>query len=78
MPVEVTFRCGGCSAEAKGTAPIRKGFQSLSGRDYGIGSYVYLNTVEDVVPAGWTAYDRFGTDATYCPTCTNELEGKGQ
>lgn len=73
MSVTVKFTCDGCFAEAEGTAPIRKHFVSVSGRSYGIGSYRYTNTVADVAPEGWWAFDPY-TQLCYCPTCRESIE----
>ena len=74
--IRVVFSCGGCDAEAFGTAPLTRRFESVSGRDHGIGRYVPANTVQDVTPPGWVAYDMIG--ATYCPTCWTEIEKGGE
>ncbi len=68
--ITVTFHCSGCSAKAEGKAPLRRRFESFSGRSYGIGSYTW-DTPADVVPPGWLDSDLIG--ATYCPTCMSEL-----
>jgi len=68
MSVRVIFNCSGCGKTEPGTGPIRKVFRSFSGRDYGFGRAVYENTIEDVVPDGWMAYDPW-TQCTYCPEC---------
>lgn len=73
MSVTVTFSCDGCDATEVGTDPLRAGFVSLSGREYGIGSLKHLNTVKDVCPPGWIAYDPY-TFATYCPRCWGAIE----
>ncbi len=73
MSVRVVFECGGCFAKAEGTAPLRREFVSVSGRSYGIGSVVPVNTVEDVTPTGWIAFDPY-TSCCYCPTCWSEIE----
>jgi len=68
MGVEVTFECGGCFKTAEGTDRLRKEFMSFSGRGYGFGTVGPANTVEDVTPEGWVAYDPW-TYCTYCPDC---------
>jgi hypothetical protein len=72
MSVKVTFDCDGCFAMAGGTASLRWGFRSLSGRDYGVGAVVATRTVEDVAPEGWVVHDPF-TFACYCPTCWADI-----
>lgn len=72
MSVRVLFSCGGCDATAKGTDTLRVEFQSFAGRSHGFGSVVRSNTVEDVTPDGWIAYDPY-TFATYCPKCWKEI-----
>jgi hypothetical protein len=72
MGVTVLFRCGGCEASAAGTTSLRKEFVSVSGRSWGFGRAVMTNTVEDVTPEGWTAFDPY-TYCTYCPKCTREI-----
>ncbi len=69
--ITVKFHCSGCSAEAEGTAPLYRKFESMTGRSYGIGSYTW-DTPNKVTPEGWTAADMVG--ATYCPACTKEIE----
>ena len=73
MPVYAEFRCGGCGAKAWGTTPLRKEFRSFSGLGYGFGRAVQANTVDDVTPPGWVAYDPY-TYATYCPDCWASIE----
>ena len=73
MSVQVTFHCGGCDATAEGTAPLRVEFVSFSGRGHGFGQVRPRNTVEDVTPKGWVAYDPY-TYCTYCPTCWTEIQ----
>ena len=74
--IRVLFSCGGCDAEAVGTSPLRRKFVSITGRSHGIGSYQPANTIEDVTPEGWIAYDPY-TQWTYCPKCWTEIkEGK--
>ena len=73
MSVTVKFTCDGCFAEAEGTAPIRKHFVSVSGRSYGIGSFRYTNTVAEVAPEGWWAFDPY-TQLCYCPECRKGIE----
>jgi hypothetical protein len=74
--VTVTYRCGGCSATA--TAPeqtVRREFVSLSGRSYGVGSYVLTPIkIEGVAPDGWAAFDPY-TQCTYCPECWASICG---
>ena len=65
--ITVTFSCCGCDAVAKGTEGLRRQFLSITGRDYGFGSYRY-DTAEDVTPEGWIAFDPY-TGCTYCPDC---------
>ena len=73
MTVTVHYTCDGCFAEAEGTAPIRKEFRSITGRTCGIGSYQYVNTVADVAPDGWWAFDPY-TQCCYCPMCRKGIE----
>ena len=73
MTVTVKFSCGGCDAVAEGTDWLRREFRSISGRSYGLGHVVPANTVEDVTPDGWIAFDSY-TYATYCPKCWSEIE----
>lgn len=73
MSVTVHYLCDGCHVEAEGTEPIRKQFVSVSGRSYGFGSYRYVNTVVDVAPEGWWAFDPY-TQLCYCPECRRKIE----
>lgn len=73
MSVKVVFECSGCQAKAEGTAPLRKRFMSFSGNDYGIGTVRFVNTVEELAPLGWIAFDPY-TMATYCPACWSIIE----
>lgn len=72
MGVKVVFECGGCFATVEGTDRLRREFVSFSGRSYGFGRNVPANTVEDVTPEGWIAYDPY-THCTYCPTCWQSI-----
>ena len=76
MSVTVHFSCGGCDAKAEGTAPLRMEFVSVSGRSYGFGAPRMANTIDDVTPEGWIAYDPY-TYCCYCPKCWGEIL-KGQ
>lgn len=73
MGVKVIFHCNGCQATAPGTDTLRREFRSVSGRDWGIGGVISINSVEDVTPQGWWAYDPY-TFATYCPKCRQSIE----
>jgi hypothetical protein len=73
MSVTTTFKCDGCEAVAKGTDSLRVEFRSFSGRSYGFGFAVPVNTIKDVTPEGWIAYDPY-TYCTYCPTCWEAIE----
>ena len=73
MSVRVMFECDGCDAKAEGTAPLRKRFVSVSGRDHGFGTARWENTPDDVAPEGWVAADPY-TYVTYCPKCWHEIE----
>ena len=73
MTVTVKFSCGGCDATAEGTTWLRKEFRSITGRSWGFGRPVPVNTVEDVTPEGWIAYDPY-TYCTYCPKCWADIE----
>jgi len=72
VSVLVTFHCGGCLAVAPGTDALRREFRSLSGRTYGIGGAISVNSIEGITPEGWVAYDPY-TFATYCPECWAEI-----
>lgn len=74
MPVKVIFECGGCDAKAEGKDRLRVAFRSVSGRSHGFGRAVPVNTVEDITPDGWVAYDPW-TYCTYCPKCYAEVCG---
>ncbi len=73
MTIRVVFECGGCDATAEGTTWLKKEFVSFSGRSHGFGRAVPANTVEDVTPEGWVAFDPY-TYCTYCPTCWAGIE----
>jgi len=70
--VKVLFECGGCDAKAEGTDYLRREFRSISGRSYGIGGAVEVNSVDDVVPEGWVAFDPY-TYCCYCPVCVEDI-----
>lgn len=72
MGVEVLFRCDGCEATAKGTDTLKREFRSVSGREWGFGRPVPVNSVDDIVPDGWWAYDPY-TYCTYCPECRGDI-----
>jgi len=73
MSVRVLFECNGCDAKAEGTAPLRKRFVSVSGRDHGFGAARWENTPDDVAPVGWIAADPY-TYVTYCPECWSGID----
>jgi hypothetical protein len=73
VTVHVEFRCGGCEAKAWGTHWLKREFRSFSGRTYGIGGTVPSNTIEDITPEGWIAYDPW-TYCCYCPKCWTEIQ----
>jgi hypothetical protein len=73
MGVEVLFQCDGCFKGTRGTGRLMREFVSVSGRSYGIGSVRPANTIEDVAPEGWIAYDPY-TYCTYCPSCWDEIQ----
>lgn len=70
--ITLTFSCGGCFAQTEGTRGLRREFESVSGRSYGLGSYRY-DIPQDVAPDGWIAFDPY-TGCTYCPKCWNEIQ----
>lgn len=70
MPITIHMRCGSCDVEKE--VPIKRIFQSFSGRGYGLGVY-HVPTVEQAVAdTGWMAFDIIG--CTYCPACWKEIE----
>ena len=71
MSVQVIFHCNGCFAKAEGTDRLRVTFRSFSGR---FGRVVATNTVADITPEGWIAYDPY-TFCTYCPKCWAQVIG---
>ena len=73
MPIDATFRCGGCDASATVSNAIHRRFQSFSGRGHGFGAY-RVTPVEDAAPDGWVAFDPY-TQVTYCPECWASIEG---
>lgn len=72
MGVRVIFECGGCDAVAQSADRLKREFRSITGRSYGIGGPIEANTVEDITPAGWVAFDPY-TYCTYCPKCAQEI-----
>ena len=69
--ITVKFSCSGCDAEAPGKGPLYHRFHGINGKNYGFGHYIW-DTPDKVTPDGWTASDLVG--ATYCPSCTKELQ----
>jgi len=67
--IKITFQCGGCAATT--SARLQRRFVSVSGRSWGLGSYVE-DKIEDVVPKDWVAFDPY-TSCTYCPSCWTEI-----
>ena len=68
--IRFVYYCGGCDAKAEAGHVYRQ-FESISGRDYGFGTYrVIADPVMDT-PDGWVAFDLIG--ATYCPDCAAEI-----
>ena len=72
MSVRVLFECGGCDAKAEGTDRLKREFRSFSGRRCGVGGSVDVNSIDDVTPKGWVAFDPY-TYATYCPDCWADI-----
>lgn len=68
--IKLVFSCGGCNAVTEGW--MQRRFVSVSGRSWGLGSYV-TDSVEDITPEGWIAFDPY-TSCTYCPECWAEIE----
>lgn len=68
MSISVTFHCNGCDAVAGGKSRIRQHFESLYGGGLGV---LRVDSVKDVCPDGWVAFDMIG--ATYCPKCAAEI-----
>ncbi len=66
MSVTVRFSCGGCDATAEGTNRLRLACGSMRG------TIMPANTVEDVTPEGWVAFDPY-TGACYCPRCWAQI-----
>lgn len=75
MSVLVVFHCDGCEAHADSTSSLKRRFQSFGGRDHGVGQVVPVNTVEQITPEGWVAFDPH-TFACYCPKCWEEIDPK--
>lgn len=71
MGTRLHLSCGGCDAEAY-SEPIRKHFESISGRSHGFGAWRQPD-LDAAVPAGWVWSDPY-TGCTYCPTCWKEIE----
>ena len=69
MSVRLVLECGGCDATAT-SETWRREFRSISGQDYGLGSYV-LPDPTTVCPAGWVLWDLI--NATYCPACWESI-----
>jgi hypothetical protein len=65
MSVRVIFGCDSCDAKAEGV--LRRRFEGLSGRPWGVGKYI-TDTPDDVAPEGWVAFDPY-TSCCYCPAC---------
>lgn len=71
MSTRLHLRCDGCFKETEG-GYLRKTFQSVSGRSYGIGVW-QMPDLEKAVPDGWVWSDPY-TSCTYCPECWKEIE----
>jgi hypothetical protein len=68
------LHCDGCGAETN-TVPIRKRFESVSGRSHGFGSWRPPD-IDDAVAEGcpgWVWSDPY-TRCTYCPECWGQIE----
>ena len=72
MSVTVKFSCGGCFAEAESTTFLRREFRGVTGKPWGFGRWVNANSIEDVTPTGWVAFDPW-TQCCYCPDCYAEI-----
>ena len=72
MSVTVKFRCDSCFKEADGTTFLQRRFITGTSKRWGWGVYE-TDTVEDVVPEGWVAFDST-IGACYCPECLCLIE----
>lgn len=70
--VNVIFKCD-CGKIAEGKDTLERGFRSFSGRSWGVGRVVPLNTVDEITPDGWWAFDPY-THLCYCPECRAKIE----
>jgi hypothetical protein len=80
MPVTatITFSCGGCPAVATAEQAITRTFVSLSGNDWGIGTWQTSRVdVEALAPEGWMPFDPY-TGCCYCGTCWTAIEAGSQ
>lgn len=75
MSVRVLFECDNCEKKEFGTHPLRREFRSITGKTYGLGSFVPVNTVLEVAPTGWVPYDPY-TQCTYCSACYQLIQDK--
>jgi hypothetical protein len=69
--IKLTFKCGGCAAEATTEAKSAH-FDSVNGRGWGFGRWAYP-TIAECAPEGWIAYDPY-TQGQYCPECWDEID----
>jgi hypothetical protein len=72
MSTTLHLKCDGCEAEVH-SEPIKKRFESVSGRSYGFGTWQQPVIDEVVQSTGWVWSDPY-TSCTYCPKCWDAVE----
>lgn len=68
MSVDVTYRCGGCDAQAE-VRGIRQTIRQVSP----LMAQIQTPTLRTAAPPGWVAFDPY-TGCCYCPKCWAEIE----
>lgn len=71
--VEITWLCSGCDETFEVESQrVERRFRSVSGRDYGIGGWVWdAPEIASTFPGGWSQDPYTGSD--YCPKCAAEI-----
>tara|TARA_R110000868_G_scaffold250896_2_gene507643 strand:+ start:2009 stop:2272 length:264 start_codon:yes stop_codon:yes gene_type:complete len=72
MATRLKLTCDGCFEEVL-TLPVRKKFESFSGRGHGFGVWKGPDIDDAVAPTGWVWSDPY-TSCTYCPACWTSIE----
>ena len=68
MTIDITYKCGGCCAEAE-----VRGVRQTTTQVSALMALISTPTLRTSAPKGWVAFDPY-TGCTYCPDCWTEIE----